>query len=123
MIGDREYDAEAGISKATLTTAYELKVRTGIGMKTLAERASKLGEFKDATDVLEDKDAFQAFRIIIWLARKHAGEKNLSLDDATDFSMDDFRMVVDEDEQEPEPDPKADSVAGENAEGPTTPTT
>lgn len=110
MIGDKEYDAEAGVSKVTLATLYDLKLRHGIGMKALVEMTEKFGTFTDPMDLLEDKNAFQAFRVVIWLARKHAGEKNLSLDDATDFPLDSLLLMVDEEEEVPDPKAPEDSA-------------
>lgn len=105
MIGDKEYDAEEGLSKVSLHTLYELKVKTGIGMKTLAQMAQRLGQFDDPMDVLDDKDAFRALMIVVWLARRYAGE-HLSLEESSSFPLEDFKLVV-EDEPEGEEDPKA----------------
>jgi len=114
MIGDKEYDAEAGVSKVSLATLYELKLRHGIGMKSIVEMTAKIGQFTDPMEVLEDKDAFQAFRVVIWLARKHAGEHGLSLDQATNFPLDQLRMINDEEEPEADPKVPADSAADES---------
>lgn len=121
-IGDKDYDAGEALEKVSLSTLYELKVRTGIGVKTMAAMAQKISEYKDPMDLLEDKEAFQAFRVVIWLARKHAGEHNLSLDQATDFPLDSMLLYTDEDEAlakleaEAEVDPKADSAADASVE-------
>lgn len=124
LIEGREYDAEAGVQKVTLATLYELKVRHGIGMKGIMAAAKKISEFTDPMDLLEDKEAFQAFRVIIWLARKHAGEKNISLDDATSFPLDTLMLIVEEeDEDEADPKAPADSVPAENGEAETIPST
>ena len=122
MIGDKEYDAEAGVSKVSLATLYELKLRHGIGMKAIVAMTKKIGEFTDPMDVLEDKEAFQAFRVVIWLARKHAGESGLSLDQATNFPLDQLRMINDEEVDAPDPKAQPDSGAGENG-SPTTAST
>lgn len=104
-IDEKEYDAEAGIAKVTLTTLYELKLRHGIGMQTLMEMLQKFEKFQTPMEILEDKHAFQAFRVLIWLARKHAGEK-LSLDEANEFPLDTLEIIMPE-EDEVAPDPKA----------------
>lgn len=106
LIGDKQYDAEEGLSKVSLATLYELKVKTGIGMKTLAGMAQKLGTYTDPMDLLEDKDSFRALMIVIWLARRHAGE-HLSLEESSSFPLDEFRLVDEERPEEAEPDPKA----------------
>jgi hypothetical protein len=114
MIGDNEYDAEEGVSKVSLSTLYELKVKHGIGMKTLVEMTRNFANFKDPLDLLEDKNAFRAFMIIIWLARRHAGER-CTLEEASQFPLDSLRIVT---EPEPEPDPKVQSASGPDESAP-----
>jgi hypothetical protein len=52
-IGEKEYDAESGVAKASLTTVYELKKEYGIGMKQVMASAQKFQTFEDASDILE----------------------------------------------------------------------
>lgn len=111
---DTVYDAQAGVEKATLHQLYELKVKHGIGVKTLARMVQNMSKFEDPTDVLDDKDGFRALMIVIWLARRHAGESTLSLEDATSFPISDLEMVEEESEAEAE-DPKATAPASEAA--------
>lgn len=123
-IGDKDYDAGEALQKVTLATLYELKVRTGIGVKSMAAMAQKISEYENPMDLLEDKEAFQAFRVVIWLARKHAGEHNLTLDQATDFPLDSMYLYNDEQEAldklqaEAEAGPKVDSAADVSADNP-----
>lgn len=115
MIEDKEYNAEEGVSKVTLSTLYELKVKTGIGMKTLAEMVQRFDQITDPLDLLENKDSFKAFMIVIWLARRHAGER-LSLEEASGFPLDTFRIVMEDDDEQPEQaDPKAQPDSGPDA--------
>lgn len=111
---DTVYDAQAGVEKATLHQLYELKVKHGIGVKTLARMVQNMSKFEDPTDVLDDKDGFRALMIVIWLARRHAGESTLSLEQATDFPISDLEMV-EEEVPEAEADPKATTPASEAA--------
>lgn len=100
-----EYDVEAGASKATLQTLYVMKTKYGIGVKQLVEMSRKFKTFENPLDILDDPDAFNAFRAMIWLARTHAGEK-LTLDEACDFPLD--QMVFTTPDADPEEaDPKA----------------
>lgn len=112
-IGDKEYDAELGLRKASLLTLFELKSKHGIGLKSLAATAKKFEQIADPMDLLEDEESFQLFLVVIWLARKYAGEK-LTLEEAnSDFALDELVLVV-EDEPEAEaagPDPKAPASA------------
>jgi hypothetical protein len=120
MIGDKEYDAEQGVAKVSLSTLYELKVKHGIGMKTLVSMTRHFADFKDPLDLLEDKNAFRAFMIIIWLARRYAGE-HCSLEEASQFPLDSLRIV--NDEPEPESDPKAPTASSPDESAPATTTT
>jgi hypothetical protein len=127
-IEGREYDVEAGASKATLQTLYVMKTKYGIGVKQLVEMSRKFKTFKNPLDILDDPDAFNAFRAMIWLARVHAGEK-LTMDEACDFPLDQLVFTA-PDEPEAEADPKAeadsapaDEVPPETETLPTTPTT
>lgn len=105
-INGKEYDAGAGLEKATLQTLYVLKVKHGIGLKSLAEAAKRLEKISDPMEIMEDTEGLQAFMVIIWLARKHAGEI-ISLEDANDdFGIADLEMV-DDDEPEVGDSPKA----------------
>lgn len=101
-----EYDVEAGASKATLQTLYVMKTKYGIGVKQLVEMSRKFKTFENPLDILDDPDAFNAFRAMIWLARTHAGEK-LTLDEACDFPLDQMVFTTPDDDEAEEADPKA----------------
>jgi hypothetical protein len=117
IIEGKEYDIEAGLAKVTLHTLFELKVKHGISAKDLQEMAQYLQKFdgQDATVLMNDKTALRALMIVIWLARKHAGEK-VSLEEANSFSMDAFFIKP---EEEPlagaDEDPKATPPVSEAA--------
>lgn len=108
-IGEKEYDAEEGASKATLQSLYVMKTKYGIGVKSLVEMSRKFKEFANPLDILDDPDAFNAFRAIIWLARIHAGEK-LTMEEACDFALDDMKFEV-PDDPEADADPKAEPAS------------
>jgi hypothetical protein len=109
-IEGREYDVEAGASKATLQTLYVMKTKYGIGVKQLVEMSRKFKTFKNPLDILDDPDAFNAFRAMIWLARVHAGEK-ITMDEACDFPLDQMVFTSPDDEAEDEADPKAEAAS------------
>lgn len=110
VIRGKEYDVIAGLEKATLQTLYVLKVKQGIGMKSLMEQAQKMEKIKDPLDLLEDENTFQVLMAVIWLARKHAGE-NITFEEANEFGISELQVVNEDDDPEPEalaePDPKA----------------
>jgi hypothetical protein len=112
-IQGKEYDIEQGMSKVSLTTLFELKSSYGIGMQTLMKTGERFGKIKDNTEILEDLELLNAFRVMVWLARKAAGEK-LTLDEANDFPLDTFEFVSDEPEDadpKAEPAPESSAVA------------
>lgn len=128
IIEGRTYDVEQGVKKASLATLYELKLRHGIGIKTLQQMCRELAKFDDPVELLEHKDAFQALRVVIWLARKGQGDKIGSLDDATSFPIDQMEIVIDDDDEpvaEGDVDPKAAAVSAPvaSAGAATTPST
>lgn len=115
-IRGKEYDIEAGASKATLQTLYVMRTKYGIGVKALAEMGQKFSTYKNPMEILDDPEAFNAFRAMIWLARTHAGDK-VTIEEACDFSLDE--MIFEVPDAEPEAaavDPKAttDSEADES---------
>ncbi len=108
------YDAELGLRKASLLTLFELKSRHGVGLKSLASTAKKFEQISDPMDLLEDTESFQLFLIIIWMARRYAGEK-LTLEQANDdFALDEFSMVLPDAEEEAG-DPKAPAASAPDA--------
>jgi hypothetical protein len=101
LINGNEYDPVLGLQKVTLQTLFELKVKHGISVRDLQTAARKMDDIKDPMQLLEDVEAFQTFMVIIWLARRYAGEK-LSLAEAnSDFGLADLE-IVHEETDEPE---------------------
>jgi hypothetical protein len=111
-IEGKEYDVAQGMAKVSLTTLFELKSKYGIGMAHLMKQGEKFGKIKNNAEILDDLDMLQAFRVMVWLARKHAGEK-LTLDEANDFPLDAFEFVNEEDEPT-EADPKGETSEAVN---------
>lgn len=99
-IRGKEYDVEAGASKATLQTLYVMRTKYGIGVKALAEMGKKFATYANPMEILDDPEAFNAFRAMIWLARTHAGEK-ITMEEACDFALDEMIFEV------PDPEPEA----------------
>jgi len=118
-IHGKVYDAEAGLQKVSLQTLFELKTEHNLGMKSLAAQAEKFQNVTDPMDILEDAASFKVFLVVIWLARKHAGE-NLTLEEAnSDFGIADLQFVIPEDVPE-SPKAPADSAADVSPAPPTT---
>jgi hypothetical protein len=124
-IKGKEYDVEAGASKATLQTLYVMRTKYGIGVKALAEMGQKFATFKNPLEILDDPDAFNAFRAMIWLARIHAGEK-VTIEEACDFALDEMIFETAEPEAEAaavDPKATADSDPAANQAEPDAPST
>lgn len=114
-INGKRYDPIEGVRGVSLQTLYELKVRHGVGVKDLQQNARKMEKVKDAAEIFEDAEAFKTFMVIIWLARKHAGE-TMTLEEAnSDFGMKDLLVVREEGDaplsEEPAIDPKAQAAS------------
>lgn len=113
-------DLESGLTKASLTTLYELKRDQGISIKTLAECAVKMGALTDPLVLLDDLEMFQMFRVLIWLARLHRGDMTVPFDGKPARAMtleeanDDFGigdLTVEQEDGDVVPDPKAQALA------------
>jgi hypothetical protein len=116
IIEGKEYDVEAGLAKVTLHTLFELKVKHGVSAKDLQDMARYLQKFdgQPGEVLLNDKTALRALMVVIWLARKHAGEK-VTLEEANSFSMDQF-LIKAEEEPIGDEDPKATPATAADAE-------
>lgn len=122
VIKGKEYDPKLGLQKVSLNTLFELKVKHNVGVRDLQAAALRLEKIKDPLDLLEDVEAFQTFLIVIWLARRFAGDvgvngKPITLTEANDdFAITDLLLLTEDGDEEPAPDPKAqtpkDSVRG-----------
>lgn len=117
LINNTEYDPVAGMKHVTLQTLYELKARYGIGVKSLKAIAQKMDAMDDVSDVLEDPESFQVLLVMIWLARRYAGER-LTLEQANDdFGIVDMKIIHEEgdDELAEQSRPKAPTGSGQGA--------
>ena len=99
VIEGTEYDVNMGLAKVSLHTLFELKVKHGISAKDLQGMARYLEKFNGApaTDLMDDKVALRAMMVVIWLARRYAGEK-LSMEEANSFAMDSFFIKASDEE-------------------------
>jgi hypothetical protein len=112
LVNGKQYDVEAGMAQADLYSLYELKARYGIGMKSLLEAGTSM-EGLDPMDLLEDEKLFQAFLAMIWLARRHAGEK-LTLEEANAIPLHELQFLPEEGEELADPhQAPADSARGD----------
>jgi hypothetical protein len=102
-IDGKQYDLEAGMARSDLYTLFELKSKYGIGMQSMLKAAQRM-EGLDPMELLEDAELFQMFLAMIWLARRHAGEK-LTLEEAASIPLTELRVVNEEEEVADPADP------------------
>jgi hypothetical protein len=93
-IDGKQYDLEAGMARADLYTLFELKSKYGIGMQSMLKAAERMKGL-DPMAMLEDVELFQTFLAMIWLARRHAGER-LTLEESTSIPLTELRVVDEE---------------------------
>lgn len=95
------YDMETAIPKTSLQTLLIMKRDYGYTMPMIVKLSSKLEKLTDPMAVLEDEEMLQGFLIIIWLARRHAGE-DVTLEESSNAVILDEIEMVEDDEAEPE---------------------
>lgn len=115
-IRDVDYELADVLNRTDLAGLMELKVKTGIGMRTLQRQLIRLGTFEDPLDFMEDEDGLRAINALIWLCRRRGGER-LSLEEAGDVRLDEFAFIVEAEDTPPvAPDPpEAPTVSGRGA--------
>lgn len=109
IIDGKEYDTIRAMSKPSLNILKELIEKTGIGMKTLAERANKLNGMHPI-EIISDTEHLETMMYVIWLTRRVEGEK-ISIEDACDFPLDSMLQVHEDAPEVEAPDPKAQTVS------------
>nr|QOL00385.1 hypothetical protein [uncultured organism] len=108
ILAGKEYDINESMTKATLFDLYELKMKTGIGMKSLSDALERMGKLADPKDFLDDETILLALCALVWLCRRHAGE-SLTIEEANKVALADVQFKVDAadlpDEVEADPTP------------------
>lgn len=106
-INDRKTGVEKtysfdSLDSLTLLDLIAVKQQTGLGLKDL-QAGLQQGE--------DGEPDMLAFSALVWLARRKAGEKHLSFEQAVDFPLADLRIeneqADDESEDAATPDPTA----------------
>lgn len=110
LIKGVRYDFDA-LNKASLLDLIALKKETGLTMQTLSniyealEKRSKEPDY----DFLGDEDNLLLMAVLLWLARRKAGERTLSFEESADAPLSEIEFVADPDD-EPEADEPAETV-------------
>lgn len=97
VLAGTEYSVNDSLQKATLSDLLQLKVKTGIGMKTLKDSLDLMSTLADPEDFLDDERILLALNALIWLCRRHAGER-LTLDEANDVALEDVSFNTDDED-------------------------
>lgn len=102
-----EFDVKDTLEDVSLNDLYYLKTKTkneefpkGVSMKSLGESLERFAEI-DEEEILEDAEALMTLRSLIFLCRRHAGER-VTLDSANAFPLQDFTFDVSDDEENEE---------------------
>ncbi len=104
VVSGTEYHFDA-LNKASLLDLIELKKQTGLTMESLGAIVSRLDEAKDddGFDFTSDEGGLVALAVMIWLARRRAGERSLKFEDSADVPLDEIQFVADAEEPIVEP--------------------
>ncbi|WP_104116969.1 hypothetical protein [Arthrobacter sp. B1805] len=107
IISGKKYELDESMQKASLNDLYVLKVRSGMGIKSLKDNLIKMQTYEDPLDFLDEADNLMALQAMIWLCRRFAGE-NLTIEQANSCPLNEIGFESDEPEPEAEaaPDPK-----------------
>lgn len=105
VISGTRYEPQ-NVSGIGLIELKEIKRQTGLTPRRLEECYRDLVElgdegaaFSDLADMLGSDDHLDMFTVMIWLARRRAGE-SLTIREAADFPMDEFLIEGADDEPE-----------------------
>ncbi len=93
-IGETQYDA-AEIGRLSLYDLIELKKQTGLDVDDIT---GPLEAMKDDESLISTGSGVIALAALVWLARRKAGE-TLTLEEATDFPLEDLEFIDDEEEE------------------------
>lgn len=108
VVAGTEYAFDA-LNKASLLDLIELKKQTGLTAGDLEKLVGKLEEQKEDPDFnfIDDEGNLLVLAVLIWLARRRAGERSLKFEDSADVPLDEIAFVADDTDEEPEesPDP------------------
>lgn len=114
IVGDKKYELEESLQKASLNDLYVLKVRSGMGIKSLKDNLERMQTYADPLEFLDEADNIMALQAMIWLCRRHSGE-NLSIEEANSCPINEIGFETDEEPAGPAADPtlaRTDSVPG-----------
>jgi hypothetical protein len=98
------------LNKASLLDLIELKKQTGLSTGDLEKLVGKLEDAKDDPEFsfIDDEGNLIALAVMIWLARRRAGERSLKFEDSADVPLDEIAFVAEDSDDEDDaesPDP------------------
>lgn len=104
-IAGAEYDLNEVLSRPSLNDLFYLKTKSkspeypnGISLVTLGEYLKKLGQITDPRQIVDDADVLIALKGVIYLCRRHAGER-LTWDDAGELELAELDFVIEDSDE------------------------
>ena len=104
-IAGTEHDLNEVLSRPSLNDLFYLKVKSrspeypeGISLVTLGEYLKKMAKITDARQLVDDPDVLLALKGVVYLCRRHAGER-LTWDDAGELELADLDFVVEDSDE------------------------
>jgi hypothetical protein len=95
IISGHAYDV-ASVGKLTLLDLLDLKKQTGLDVDSLQAGLTSM-DGKEGVEALSDERSLRALGALVWLTRRKAGE-SLTFEEACDFPLDEFEMVLEDDD-------------------------
>lgn len=110
VVAGTKYEFNA-LNKASLLDLIELKKQTGLTTGALEQLVTKLEQAKDDPEFsfIDDEGNLIALAVMIWLARRRAGERALKFEESADVPLHEITFVAEEGDEEDDvteaPDP------------------
>jgi hypothetical protein len=102
VIQGREYDPRSAL-RASLNVWRRILLDQGVGMKTVI---GDVEQIKSSADLMEDPKLQKSWMAYVWAIRLAAGE-DVTFEEANDFPLDEFMLVIEDKEEESTEAPKA----------------
>lgn len=118
-----EFDIQETLETVSLNDLYYLKVKTkneefpqGVSMKALGESMDRFTKL-DEEQILDDAEALMTLRSLVFLCRRHVGER-VTLDSANTFPLKDFAFDTSDDEDDEAEQARLEALAADPTQRP-----
>ena len=106
-IAGTEYKLD-GVRKLTTFDLLEMKRQTGMDVDRLEAAlttAQQQAEAGNENWLVSNEEGLLALATVLWVTRRKAGERDLTLEQACDFPLEDLQFISEPEDESPEPDP------------------